>query len=122
MQSTPRLEEADVQVVWIDNVGWFEIVDGALIRCRRGADQTAMHTTAWTKEEEELVSHVLRTVPPHGMVVGCSFQEKTFHVQVTHPKRCWVLRRKDGSVYQIHPGHASAFARKRFEDLMKQEG
>jgi hypothetical protein len=122
MQNTPRLEEADVQIVWIDNVGRFEVVDGAIIRCRRGADQTAMHTTVWTKEEEQLVSHVLRTVPPHGMVVECASQGKAFNVQVSRPTRCWVLRRKDGTVYQIHPGYASAFARKKFEELLTQEG
>jgi hypothetical protein len=122
MQSTPRLEQAEVQIVWIGNVGRFEVVDGTIIHCRRGADQTDMHSTPWTKEEEELVSHALRTVTPQGMQVECAFQGKEFTVQVARPKRCWVLRRKDGTVYQIHPGYASAFARKKFEELTAHEG
>jgi hypothetical protein len=122
MQSTCRLEEVEIQAVWIDTIGRFEVAAESIIRCRRGADQTAMRSTAWTKEEQELVAHVLRAVLPKGMKVSLEYQGAVYKVHLTPPSRRWVIRRKDGTVYQIHPAHALGFAREKFHELVRQEG
>ncbi|WP_417384159.1 hypothetical protein [Gimesia sp.] len=35
--------------------------------------------------------------------------------------KCWVIRRKDGSIYQIHPAYCEAFAYKCFAELYNSE-
>ena len=122
MIACERFQCVEVQLVWIDQVGRLEVVGGSIIRCRRRTDQTAMRTTAWSREEAELVSHVLRTVTPQRMQVECAWREKVFRVQVSRPNKRWVLRRRNGSVYQIHPVYAAAFARVRYLELLEREG
>lgn len=121
-----------VQHIFIDGKVQFEVVDGIIIRCRRAMYGSAKgRTTNWTENEGALVAHILCTVVESNEArtqaatagLDVDFKGETYRVFVPHhPADCWVLRRKDGSVYQIHPKYAEAFARKRSVELRQREG
>lgn len=116
-----RFHRSDIQMISVHGVGRFEAIDGTIIRCRRGECQTSLHSTPWSEQEQELVSHVLRTVTERGRQQTCEWNGTAYVVVVHLPQRSWVIRHNNGSVYQIHPERAYGFAREKMSELLKKE-
>lgn len=98
----------------------FETIEGAIIRLRIGDNQVDIKRKKFGASEQELVSHILRTLKPGGNQT-CEWQGIPFEVSVRELSM-WVLRHKDGSVYQLHPDYAYGFAKQKMRKLIETNG
>jgi len=97
----------------------FEVSGREIIRLKTGP---GWRSVPWTPEDTEMVRHLLSLPHQHGDSLDARWAGRRIEAVIYPPKRCWVIRRKDGRVYQCHPEYAADFARQRLEELLEREG
>jgi hypothetical protein len=68
-----------------------------------------------------MVQHLLAQPHEYGRAMQMIWQGRELEVVIYRAKECWVIRRKDGSVYQRHPDYALTFARTQLAELELRE-
>lgn len=100
----------------------FETIDGAIIRFRIGVNQAEMRRRNFGTSEQEFVNHILHILKPQPMPQAIDWQGDTIEVWVRNALSMWVLRFKDGNVYQLHPSHSYGFALTKMQELLNTKG
>lgn len=100
----------------------FELIDGAIIRFRIGVNQTYIRRRKIGASEQAFVTHILRTLKSQQMAQTIDCQGDTLKVWIRDPQPMWVLRYKDGNIYQLHPKHAYGFALRQMQELIETKG
>ena len=120
-----RFHSADVGTISTFKEGQyslFELVDGAIIRFRIGVNQTYIRRRNIGASEQEFVTHILHTFKPQSMAQTIDWQGATLKVRIRDAEPMWVLRYKDGGIYQLHPKHAYGFALRQLQELIRTKG
>jgi hypothetical protein len=68
-----------------------------------------------------MVQYLLAQPHEYGRAMQMIWQGRELEVVIYRAKERWVIRRKDGSVYQCHPDYALTFARTRLAELELRE-
>ena len=95
----------------------YEVSGSEIIRCRHGNGKLCR----WTGEQNEMVQYLLAQPHEYSRAMQMLWQGRELEVVIYPAKSCWVIRRKDGSVYQCHPDYALTFARIRLAELERRE-
>lgn len=100
----------------------FELVGGEIIRFRIGINQASIRRRNLGASEQAFVTHILRTLKSQQMAQTIDWQGDTLKVWIRDPQPMWVLRYKDGNIYQLHPKHAYGFALRQMQELIETKG
>jgi hypothetical protein len=124
-QAIPTMCQELVRQVFLSHTGslrQYDLIGDKIIRYKVGRSQAESRTHAWTSDDEALVTHALSR-PDCNSTTGFHFDWNcdTFEGLVTPPAIMWAIRRKNGTIYQVHPEHAYGFARQKHIELEERE-
>lgn len=121
MEHRATIQLADIQIVHAGKRRFDIINDAKIIRCRLNT-QNGLRNCQWTNRDEEMVRYLLSfPAQPSNMSFEASWDDSQFRVKISPPAQYWIIWRRDGSVYQLHPEYARAFAYERLHELWERE-